>query len=405
MCEKCHDPHHSEKSDFSARRKFLIGGAMTAAAAAVPLTGAMAQSEKSTNIAAFDLKKLDQVTAYGVMDESAKFHKMTIKRRQPRAEDIVIDIYYASICHSDIHTVRQEWGPIKYPLVPGHEMIGKVVAVGEKVTKFKVGDFAGVGCMVDSCLSCENCLDDREQNCSNGTTFTYDSQDQVSGGQTQGGYSQQIVVSEHFGVRIPPGVDLAATTPLLCAGITTFSPIQHWDVQRGQTVGVVGLGGLGHMAVKLAVAKGADVIVFTTTPSKIADAKRLGAKDAVLWRDKAGMQKYAGALDWIISTVPQAYDMGPFIQELKLDKTLVNVGAMEPLQGISGGALVFGRKSIAGSVIGGIAETQEVIDFCAARKIGADIEMITADQIETAYDRVVGKDIRYRFVIDMKKSA
>ena len=404
MCQYCNDPKHIPAIDMPDRRKFMIGGA-TLAAAAVASPFATASAAEPAVPAAFNLDELDKVTAYGVKDSRVQFEKMTIKRRKPLDDDVVIDIHYASICHSDIHTVNGDWGPVKYPLTPGHEMIGRVVAVGRKVTKFKVGDFAGVGCMVNSCMTCENCLNDREQNCLNGTTFTYASPDAISGGQTQGGYSDKIVVPQHFAVRIPPGVDLAATTPLLCAGITTFSPIQHWDVQSGQTIGVVGMGGLGHMAVKLGVSKRADVIVFTTTPGKIADAKKMGAKDAVLWNDPSGMKKYAGRLDWIISTVPQAYNMGPFVNLLKLDKTLVNVGAMEPVQGVTGFALVFGRKNIAGSLIGGIAETQEVIDYCAARNIKADIEMITPDQINTAYDRVVGKDVRYRFVIDMKKTA
>ncbi|MAI62050.1 MAG: hydroxyacid dehydrogenase [Micavibrio sp. TMED27] len=403
MCSNCNDPSHKPEIKGLDRRKFLVNGAgIAAAAAATPILGAMAQGTE----APFNSEDLNEVTAYGVRSATGAFEKMTIKRRQPRPDDVVIDIHYASICHSDIHTVRGDWGPVKYPMAPGHEMTGRVVAVGSKVTKFKVGDFAGVGCMVNSCMECENCLDDREQNCLNGTTFTYgsDAPDETAG-QTQGGYSQKIVVPQHFAVRIPPGVDLAATTPLLCAGITTFSPLQHWDIKRGQTIGVVGLGGLGHMALKLGVSKKADVVVFTTTKNKIADAKNMGAKDAVLWSDEAGMRKYVGALDWIISTVPVAYNMGPFVNLLKLDKTLVNVGAMGPIEGVSGNALVFGRKNISGSLIGGMAETQEVVDYCASRNIKSEIEMITPDQITAAYDRVVGKDVRYRFVIDMKKSA
>ena len=403
MCSNCNAPSHKPEIKGLDRRKFLVNGAgIAAAAAATPILGAMAQGTE----APFNSEDLNEVTAYGVRSATGAFEKMTIKRRQPRPDDVVIDIHYASICHSDIHTVRGDWGPVKYPMAPGHEMTGRVVAVGSKVTKFKVGDFAGVGCMVNSCMECENCLDDREQNCLNGTTFTYgsDAPDETAG-QTQGGYSQKIVVPQHFAVRIPPGVDLAATTPLLCAGITTFSPLQHWDIKRGQTIGVVGLGGLGHMALKLGVSKKADVVVFTTTKNKIADAKNMGAKDAVLWSDEAGMRKYVGALDWIISTVPVAYNMGPFVNLLKLDKTLVNVGAMGPIEGVSGNALVFGRKNISGSLIGGMAETQEVVDYCASRNIKSEIEMITPDQITAAYDRVVGKDVRYRFVIDMKKSA
>lgn len=283
-----------------------------------------------------------------------------------------------------------------------HEIIGRVRDVGSAVTKFKVGDIAGVGCMVDSCGVCENCLADREQNCLNGATFTYAAPDKVSGGVTFGGYSDAIVVTEKFAIRIPPGVNLAAMTPILCAGVTTFSPMQHWKLQAGQRIGVVGLGGLGHMAVKLAVARRAEVTVFTTSPGKIEDAKRLGAKEAVLWTDAAAMQKQANRFDLIISTVPKPYQMQPVIDVLKLDATLVNVGALGSLEaGLDGMRMAFGRKSLAGSMIGGVAETQEIIDYCVARKITADVEVITPDQIDRAYDRVRAKDVRYRFVIDM----
>lgn len=382
------------------RRKFLTSSAVLAATMITSTSlKAIAQENASFNIA-----ELDKVTAYGMKSANAPFEKITIKRRKPRADDVVIDIHYASICHSDIHTARGDWGPVKYPIVPGHEMVGRIVSIGSKVTKFKVGELAGVGCMVNSCMKCENCLNDREQNCLNGTTFTYDSPDGISGGVTYGGYSQKIVVPQHFAIRIPKGLDLAATAPLLCAGITTFSPIQHWKVESNQTVGVIGLGGLGHMAVKLAASKGANVVVFTTSPGKLEDAKRLGAKDSVLWSDQNGMNKYAGSMDWMISTVPKTYNVSPFVRLLKLDKTLVNVGVLGPLEGVSGGALIFGRKNIAGSLIGGIKETQEVIDYCAAHNIKSEIEMITPDQITNAYQRVVNKDVRYRFVIDIKKA-
>lgn len=401
MCDKCNNPNHVTEVKGLDRRNFLIGGAaLTAAAMTTSPLSVMAQG-----LAPFNEAELDAVTAYAMKSAKAPFEKITIKRRKPREDDVVIDIDYASICHSDIHTARGDWGPVNYPVVPGHEMVGRIVSVGSKVTKFKVGDFAGVGCMVNSCGTCENCLNDREQNCLNGATFTYDSNDGISGGVTYGGYSQKIVVPQHFAIKIPKGVDLAAMAPLLCAGITTFSPMQHWDVESGQTVGVIGLGGLGHMAVKLAASKGANVVVFTTSPGKLDDAKRLGAKDAVLWSDKDGMKKYTGSMDWMISTVPETYDVSPFVNLLKLDKTLVNVGVLGPLEGVSGGALIFGRKNIAGSLIGGIKETQEVVDYCAARNIKSDIEMITPEQITNAYDRVVNKDVRYRFVIDMKKSA
>jgi uncharacterized zinc-type alcohol dehydrogenase-like protein len=338
---------------------------------------------------------------------------MQIERRAVGPHDVLLDVLYCGICHSDIHSVRDEWRPTLptvYPNVPGHEIVGRVLAVGSAVTKFKVGDIGGVGCMVDSCRTCENCQADREQNCLKGATFTYNSPDSVSGGQTYGGYSDKMVVAEHFVIRIPPGADLAATAPLLCAGITTFSPMQHWKLEPGQRVGVIGLGGLGHMAVKLAVARNAEVTVFTTSPGKVADSKRLGARDAVLWSDTEAMKRLANHFDLIIATVPRSFPMQPFIDLLKLDATLVNVGAVEPLEsaGLNGMAMAFGRKSLAGSVIGGIAETQEVIDYCAARNIKADIELIRPDQINRAFERAVKKDIRFRFVIDFasaKKAA
>jgi uncharacterized zinc-type alcohol dehydrogenase-like protein len=342
--------------------------------------------------------------AYGAANATGPLGPIAIERRPLGPNDVLLDVLFCGICHSDIHTARGEWGPAKYPCVPGHEVVGRVIAVGEKVTKFKAGDIGGVGCMVDSCRTCENCRDDREQNCLEGATFTYDSPDKVGGGHTYGGYSDKMVVAEHFVIRIPPGMDLAAAAPLLCAGITTFSPMQHWRLKAGQRVGIVGLGGLGHMAVKLAVARGADVNVFTTSPSKLEGAKKLGAKDAVLSTDAEAMKRHAGKYDLLIVTIPRAYPIQPYADLLKLDATLVNVGAMEPIGGIQGMQLAFGRKSFAGSVIGGIAETQEVIDYCAARRITADIELVGPDDINKAWSRVVNKDVRYRFVIDMAKS-
>ena len=344
------------------------------------------------------------VRAYGTKSATSPLGPMQVERRSVGPNDVLLDVLYCGICHSDIHTARNEWAssmPTQYPSVPGHEIIGRVQAVGSAVTKFKVGDIGGVGCMVNSCGTCENCLADREQNCLNGATFTYNSPDPVSAGHTFGGYSDKMVVPEQFVIRIPPGADLAATAPLLCAGITTFSPMQHWKLSAGQRVGVIGLGGLGHIAVKLAVARKADVTVFTTTPGKIADAKRMGARETVLWSDTTALKRLANQFDLVISTVPQAYPMQPFMDLLKLDATLVNVGALNQLQGLNGMALAFGRKSLAGSMIGGVAETQEVIDYCAARNIKADIELIRVQDINRAYERVVSKDVRYRFVIDM----
>jgi uncharacterized zinc-type alcohol dehydrogenase-like protein len=339
--------------------------------------------------------------AYGAASATAPLGPLQIERRAIGSHDVLLDVLFCGICHSDIHIVRSEWRQGHYPCVPGHEIVGRVRAVGNAVTKFKVGDTGGVGCMVDSCGTCENCQADREQNCLNGATFTYDSNDKTHGGYTFGGYSDKVVVTERFVIRIPPGADLAATAPLLCAGITTFSPMQHWKLSAGQRVGVIGLGGLGHMAVKLASARKADVTVFTTSPGKLADAKRLGAKDAVLSSDAEAMKKLTGRFDLLISTAPRAYPMQPFMDVLKLDGTLINVGALDQLQSLSGMALAVGRKSLAGSLIGGVAETQEMIDYCAARGIKADIELIGVQDINRAYERVVNKDVRYRFVIDM----
>jgi uncharacterized zinc-type alcohol dehydrogenase-like protein len=393
MCARCDDPTH-DGAHRSDRRQLLIAGA---GLAATPLLAdsAEAQTRHLAEQGPF------QVRAYATSGPSAPFAPMQIERRAVRPSDVLIDVLYAGICHSDIHTARSEWGPTNYPVVPGHEIIGRVAAVGSAVTKFKVGDIAGVGCMVDSCGTCENCRADREQNCLNGTTFTYDAPDKVSGGRTYGGYAERIVVTERFAIRIPPGMDLAGAAPLLCAGVTTFSPMQHWRLEPGQRVGVVGLGGLGHVAVKLAAARGAKVTVFTTSPGKLSDAQRLGAKAAVLWSDKAAMSGLANQFDLMISTVPESYPMQPFIDLLKLDATYVNVGALGEISGLSGMAMGFGRKSLAGSMIGGVAETQAVIDYCAARNIKADVELIKPDQISQAYDRVVAKDVRYRFVVDM----
>lgn len=347
-----------------------------------------------------------ETKAYGASSSTEPLKAVQIERRPLGSNDVLLDIQYCGVCHSDIHTVRGEWGPANYPCVPGHEIIGRVRAIGSQVTKFKVGDIGGVGCMVNSCRTCEHCEEDLEQYCQKGATFTYDTPDPTSkAGFTQGGYSDKIVVTEHFVIRIPPGVNLAATAPLLCAGVTTFSPMQYWKLGRGQRVGIIGLGGLGHIAVKLAAAHNAHVTVFTTSPGKLADAKRLGASEAVLSTDANAMKQLASQFDLLISTVPEAYHMEPFTELLKLDGTLVNVGAMAPLENINGLKLALGRRSIAGSIIGGIAETQEVIDFCTARNITADIEMIEPSEINKAFDRVVNKDVRYRFVIDMGAKA
>jgi alcohol dehydrogenase (NADP+) len=402
MCNQCNDGEaHADLEEPGRRHILKVGVGLLAAPL---LTGVLAEAiaqpaQPSVSLGA------TRTRAYGATNATGTMGTLQIQRRAVGPHDVVLDVLYCGVCHSDIHTVRNEWAeslPTQYPSVPGHEIIGRVVAVGAAVTKFKVGDVGGVGCMVNSCGTCENCLADREQNCLNGATFTYNSPDADLGGHTYGGYSDKMVVAEHFVIRIPPGADLAATAPLLCAGITTFSPMQHWKLSAGQRVGVIGLGGLGHMAVKLGVARKAEVTVFTTSPGKVADAKKMGAKDVVLWSDKDAMKRLANHFDLLISTVPETYPMQPFMDVLKLDGTLVNVGALNKLDGLNGMMLAFGRKSLAGSVIGGIAETQEVVDYCAARGIKADVELIRPDQINQAFERVINKDVRYRFVIDMK---
>jgi uncharacterized zinc-type alcohol dehydrogenase-like protein len=401
MCDKVNNNVLGLTDINHNRRNFLKTGA---ALAAVPLLAGLASNVQA---ASGDKKAAGgpySTKAYGTTGVTAPLKPMIIQRRTLGPHDVLLDVLYCGICHSDIHQARNEWPatvPTTYPVVPGHEIIGRVRAVGNQVTEFRVNDIGGVGCMVDSCRACENCLSDREQNCLNGTTFTYNSPDKVSGGLTYGGYSDKMVVKEHFVVRIPPGVDLPAMAPLLCAGITTFSPMRYWKVEPGQRVGVIGFGGLGHMAVKLAVAHRAEVTVFTTTSGKISDARSMGARDAVLWSDEAGMKRYMNQFDLMISTVPRAYPMQQFMNLLRLDGILVNVGALEQLKDLDGMLIGFGRKSLAGSMIGGIAETQEVIDYCVAHNIKADIELIRPDQINEAFDRVVKKDIRYRFVIDM----
>ncbi|PWR23076.1 NAD(P)-dependent alcohol dehydrogenase [Zavarzinia compransoris] len=395
MCDLCGKAHRENGPTSQNRRSLLFGGATLIAATPALLAGE-ARAEQPRP-AAGDGPYPTRAWATAAL--GGPFAPITIQRRALGPNDVLLDVLYAGICHSDVHTVRGDWGTPPFPCVPGHEIVGRVAAVGSAVTKFKAGDLGGVGCMVKACGTCANCLADREQICLDRVTFTYGSEDDISGGHTYGGYSDRMVVREKFVIRIPPGMDPVSTAPILCAGITTFSPLRHWAVRPGQRVGVVGLGGLGHMAVKLAVAQRADVTVFTTTPGKLDDAKRLGAGAAVLWDDKAAMARLANAFDLIISTVPYAFEAQPFMDMLKLDCTLVNVGLGEA-RGLDPAAMAFGRKGLAGSMIGGIAETQEVVDHCFARGIRPDVEVIRPDQIAAAYDRVVGKDVRYRFVID-----
>ncbi len=326
------------------------------------------------------------------------------QRRTPGPYDVQMDILYCGVCHSDLHQIRNEWHNTIYPCMPGHEIIGRVINVGDKVSKFKVGDISGVGCMVNSCGHCESCKQGLEQYCltDGGPTLTYNSPEEGFDRPTFGGYSNQLVVTERFVIKIPDGMDLKATAPLLCAGITTFSPMQHWKVIAGQNVGVVGLGGLGHMAVKLAKAKGAHVTAFTTSPKKVPDAKRLGAEQAFLETDDQAKKKMTRTFDFIISTIPQSYDINSYLDMLKVDGTFVNVGALERLEpGIDSMALALSRYSVGGSLIGGIPETQEVINFCAQNNIKADVEVIPIQKINEAYERMMNRNVRYRFVIDM----
>jgi len=341
------------------------------------------------------------IKAFGTEAAEAALQQLNINRRTPTPHDVAIDILYCGVCHSDLHTARNEWHGTVYPCVPGHEIVGKIVSVGQHVTEFKVGDYAAVGCMVDSCRECQYCAEGLEQYCETGMIGTYNAPDKHLGTQTYGGYSESVVVDEAFVLKIPQNLDLAATAPLLCAGITTYSPLKHWKVGPGQKVGVVGLGGLGHMGVKLAKAMGAEVIVFTTSPSKVEDAKRLGADDVVLSTDEAQMKKYAGKLHFVLDAVSAQHDINVYLNLLRVDGSLALVGAPEHPLPVAAFSLIPSRRSFAGSMIGGIAETQEMLDFCGQHNIVSDIEMINIQQINEAYDRLLKGDVKYRFVIDM----
>ncbi len=341
--------------------------------------------------------------AYAAQSAESALAPFSFERRELRPNDVRIDILYCGVCHSDLHTVRSEWPGTVYPCVPGHEIVGRVSAVGPEVSQFKQGDLAAVGCLVDSCQSCAACQDGLEQYCQTGLTGTYNSPDRVNGENTLGGYSDSIVVREEFVLKIRHGEDdLAAAAPLLCAGITTWSPLRHWKVGPGQKVGVVGIGGLGHMGVKLAKALGAHVVAFTTSPDKVEDAKALGADEVVVSKDRAQMKAQTGRLDFILNTVAASHNLDAFMALLKRDGTMVLVGVpADPHPSPNVGNLIFQRRSLAGSLIGGIAETQEMLDFCAENGIVSEVETIPIQQIETAYERMLKSDVKYRFVIDM----
>ena len=339
---------------------------------------------------------------YGNTAATAPLDRMEIDRRDPGPKDVRIDILYCGICHSDLHTARNEWHGTTYPCIPGHEIVGRVTAVGAEVKGFKVGDMAGVGCLVDSCRSCSECKDDLEQFCAKGAIFTYNSPDAHLGGMTYGGYSNVIVVDEAFVLKVPAGLDPAGAAPLLCAGVTTYSPLRHWGAGPGKKVGVVGLGGLGHMGVKLAHAMGAHVVLFTTSAGKTADAKRLGADEVVLSKDPEAMKAHAGSFHFILDTVAAPHSLDAYTTLLRRDGTLCLVGAPEyPHPSPTVFNLIFGRRSIAGSLIGGIRETQEMLDFCAEKGLTADIETIPVQKVNEAYERMLKSDVKYRFVIDM----
>jgi uncharacterized zinc-type alcohol dehydrogenase-like protein len=338
--------------------------------------------------------------AYGTEAADAPLHAMDINRRKPTPHDVEIEILFCGICHSDLHAARNEWRGSNYPMVPGHEIVGKVTSVGSHVTKFKIGDLAAVGCIVDSCRQCDYCKEGLEQFCEPGNTIVFDSPDKHLGGRTFGGFSENIVVDENYVVHVPSTLDLAAAAPLLCAGITVYSPLKHWKAGPGKKIGIIGIGGLGHLAIKIAKAMGAHVVVFSTSASKAEDAKRLGADEVVLSTDVKQM-KQQSKLDMILDTVSAKHDVNAYLRLLKVDGTLVLVGLPVDQLPVASFALIKGRKSFAGSNIGGIAETQEVLDFCAKHKITADIELINAQQINEAFDRLVKGDVHYRFVIDM----
>lgn len=346
-----------------------------------------------------------KIFGYAAKSADTPLVPFQFSRREPRPDDVVIEVMYCGVCHSDLHQARNDWGFSQYPLIPGHEVIGRVTAVGKAVTKFKPGDFAGIGCMVDSCRECQPCQKGLEQYCEQGNTQTYNSLDRHDHTPTYGGYSQAIVASQDFVLKVPQNMALESAAPLLCAGITTWSPLRHWNITKGSKVAVVGLGGLGHMALKLANALGAEVTLFTRSANKEADARRLGAHNIVLSTDSVQMAEVKSQFDLIIDTVPYVHDINPYMPTLTLDGTLVFVGFLGDISPMLNTiSMILGRRSVAGSCIGGIQETQEMLDFCAEHGITADVELIKMEEINHAYERMLKSDVKYRFVIDIESS-
>ena len=340
--------------------------------------------------------------AFAAQSATSPLAPHTIQRREPTPTDVEIDILYCGVCHSDIHLARNEWGGSSiYPIVPGHEILGRVTRTGPKVTKFKPGDLAAVGCMVDSCRTCPTCAKGLEQFCTSGPIWTYNAPDKHSGLMTYGGYSERIVTDEAFALKVPANLDPAAAAPLLCAGITTYSPLKHWGATKGKKIGIIGLGGLGHMGVKFAHAFGAHTVLFTTSQSKVADGKRLGADEVVISKDQAAMAAHAGSFDMILDTVSAPHDINAYLSLLKLDGSLVLVGIPPEALPLGAFMLIAPRRHVSGSLIGGIAETQDMLDFCGEHNISCDIELIKIQQINEAYERMLKSDVKYRFVIDM----
>ncbi|MGB3501403.1 MAG: NAD(P)-dependent alcohol dehydrogenase [Mesorhizobium sp.] len=342
-----------------------------------------------------------QCIGYAAETATSQLKPFSFERRDLRAEDVAIDILYCGVCHSDLHQARNDWGNSVYPVIPGHEIVGRVADVGSSVSKFRKGDLVAVGCMVDSCLTCDQCKRGEEQYCRSGMTATYNGKDRITGENTFGGYTKAVVVREEFVLRVPAGLDIAKAGPLLCAGITVWSPLREWNVGPGTRLAVAGLGGLGHMGVKLAHALGAEVTVITTSESKIADAKSLGADHVLISKDKDAMRKARASFDFLLNTIPVPHDMSPYLSLLDIDGTMVIVGAIGMMPGFHSGHLVGGRKRVSGSAIGGIRQTQELLDFCAKKNVLPDCEMIAMADINHAYERMERSDVKYRFVIDM----